>query len=110
MGINIFKCSTALTKTDKICSNEGLIGLTAGSSEIDFTVCKDGGLLVELSPSITWKEDQRHTESIALEAADGMCYNTCTYWSFLAAYRKSLQAKVCKQKLKNLGTEVANFL
>ena len=45
MGINIFKCSTALTKTDKICSNEGLIGLIAGSSEIDFTVCKDGGLL-----------------------------------------------------------------
>lgn len=45
MGINIFKCSTALKKTDKICSNEGLIALTAGSSEIDFTVCKDGGLL-----------------------------------------------------------------
>ena len=25
MGINIFKCSTALKKTDKICSNEGLM-------------------------------------------------------------------------------------
>lgn len=73
--------------------NEGLIGLTAGSSEIDFTVCKDGGMLGRTVTFNHLEEDQRHTESIALEAADGICYNTSTYWSFLAAYRKSLQAK-----------------
>lgn len=44
------------------------MGPTTGSTEIYFTVYKDG----DLSPTITWKEGQVHTEPIALEAAGRM--------------------------------------